>query len=63
MSTSSRHPLLRHGVAILAITVALVLLTVPSIGKTPNVPVFVFYAAILLSAWYGGRGWACWPPP
>ena len=56
MSRSSRHPALRYGVSVLAVAAAAALLTVPGIGQTPNIPVLVFDAAILVAAWYGGLG-------
>src|SRR3954468_19424921 len=56
MSQSNHHPLLRYAIAVLAVAAALAWLAVPGLGTTPNVPVLVCQAAILLVAWYGGLG-------
>ena len=56
MSRSTRHLVLRYGASVLAVVLAVALLAVPDVGQTPNIPVLVFYAAILVAAWYGGLG-------
>jgi PAS domain S-box-containing protein len=48
-----RHPLLRYGVAVLAVAVAVALLFIPRIG--PGLASILFFA-VLVSAWVGGLG-------
>jgi hypothetical protein len=49
------HPVLRYGVAVLAVAAALVLTTLLlGIRDTPFV--FPFFAAVAASAWFGGVG-------
>jgi PAS domain S-box-containing protein len=55
-SRSNRHPVLRYGMSVLTIVVLFALQAVPEIARTPNIAVLVIYAAILVSAWYGGLG-------
>jgi signal transduction histidine kinase/CheY-like chemotaxis protein len=55
-ATASRPPLLRYGVAVLAVLVALLArwLLQPVLGD--NVPFLLFFPAIMIAAWFGGLG-------
>lgn len=59
MPGDARPWLARYGVALLAVVVALVLqaLLIPLFGGDPNSgPFMVFFAAVIVAAWFGGLG-------
>src|SRR5918912_744875 len=55
MRQVTRSTWLRYGVAVLAVAVA-VILTLPLGSLASRMPFAFFFAAVMLSAWYGGLG-------
>jgi hypothetical protein len=66
ISKAKLRPRLDYGIAVLAVGLALLLQFVltPLLGGDPDSsPFMLFFAAVMVAAWFGGLGRASWPLP
>ena len=56
MQRLTRYPVRRYGIALLAVVVPLLISTLLRRAGTPLNPTWLILAALVIAAWYGGRG-------